>query len=84
MYQEELLNTFKVVCAVVSINGSLLPEHRINIGQRNEEVDIGKFKDKLHTLISFPVQVVGDLSVQNIWFQRRVEKLFSWENLKNG
>jgi len=83
-YQEELLNTFKVVCGVVAINGSLLPEHRKNIGQKDEDVDTKMFKEKLHSLSAFPVQLMADLSVQNIWFQRRVEKLFSWENLKNG
>ena len=84
VYQEELLNTFKLVCAVMAINGSLLPEHRKDVGQRTESVDPERFKDKFQSLIAFPVQVIGDLSVQNIWFQRRVEKLFSWENLKNG
>jgi hypothetical protein len=84
MYQEEMLNTFKLVCAVVAINDALLPEHRKDVGLKTESVDPAKFNDKLQAIIAFPVQVVGDLSVQNIWFQRRVEKLFSWENLKNG
>jgi hypothetical protein len=83
-YQEELLNTFKLVCATVAINGALLPEHRDNVGQKNEEVNKEKFKEKLQALMTFPVQLVADISVQNIWFQRRVEKLFSLENLKNG
>jgi len=84
IYQEELLSTFKMTCAIVAVNGSLLPEHRKDIGTRKEEVDAEKFKEKLHTIATFPTQIVADFSVQNIWFQRRVEKLFSWENLKNG
>jgi hypothetical protein len=83
-YIEELLNTCKLCCSVVALNGKILPEHRNNIGLRNEEVGREDFEKKLTVLLGFPVQLLADLSVQNIWFNDRVNDLFSIDNLKNG
>jgi hypothetical protein len=84
MYQEELLNTCKLVCSLVAINGSFLPDHRTNIGKREEEVDRKMFENKLFHVSSFPVHLLADLSVQAMWFSDRVNNLFSLDNLKNG
>jgi hypothetical protein len=42
------------------------------------------FENKLHHVASFPTQMLADLSLQAIWFNRRVNDLFSLDNLKNG
>ena len=84
LFIEELLNTCKLVCATFAINGAVLPEHRVNVGKREEEVDEDKFEEKMFHLSSFPVQLLADFSVQMIWFNNRVNKLLSLDNLKNG
>ena len=83
-YVEELLNTCKLVCALVSVNGALLPEHRKNVGSDKEEVDKELFQKKMFHVANLPVQLISDLSVNAIWFNERITKLFSVENLKNG
>jgi len=83
-YQNELFNTCKVVCSLVAINGKPLTEHRNKVGERGEEVDRKKFDAKLDQLIGFPVQLIADISVQLIWFNGRVNKLFDLDTLKNG
>lgn len=83
-YQNELFNTCKVVCSLVAINGKPLTEHRNKVGERGEEVDRKKFDSKLDQLIAFPVQLIADVSVQLIWFNARVNKLFDLDTLKNG
>jgi hypothetical protein len=83
-YAEEFLNTCKLVCALVAINGARLPDHRKGIGTPNEEVDKELFQKKMFHVASFPVHILADLSVQAIWFNQRVNGLFGVENLKNG
>jgi hypothetical protein len=83
-YQNELFNTCKVVCSLIAINGKPLTEHRNKVGERGEEVDRKKFDSKLDQLIGFPVQLIADISVQLIWFNARVNKLFDLDTLKNG
>jgi hypothetical protein len=84
MYVEEMFNFCKLVCTVVSINGALLPEHRLRVGELAEEVDREAFEKKMLHLRTFPVQLMADLSLQAIWFNDRVNALFSLDNLKNG
>jgi len=83
-YVEELLNTCKLACALFALNGKALPDHRKEIGTPKEEVDRDAFRNKLAILSRMPTNLLADISVQAIWFQERVQKLFSIENLKNG
>jgi hypothetical protein len=83
-YVEELLNTCKLVCSLVAINGALLPDHRKGVGTDKEEVDKELFAKKMFHVANLPVQLIADVSVNAIWFNERVTKLFSLENLKNG
>lgn len=78
-YTEEFLNTCKLVCALVAINGAFLPTH-----MKDNEVDKKLFEKKMSHVASLPTQLISDLSVQVIWFNERVTALFSLENLKNG
>ena len=81
---EELLNTCKMVCSVVAINGGLLHEHRVNVGKSNESVDQASFEKKLNQLVGFPVHIIADISVQWAWFNERVNNLFKVADIKNG
>lgn len=84
LYVEELLTTCKLTCSVFAINGAPLPDHRVDVGKRGEEVDEKKFEEKMFNIASFPVQILADFSVQMIWFNDRVNDLLSLDNLKNG
>lgn len=79
-YAEEFLNTCKLVCALVAINGAHLPSHI----DKNGDLDKKLFQKKMDHVASFPVHMIADLSVQAIWFNQRVNELFSVRNLKNG
>lgn len=81
---EELSAAFRLVCAVRSINGRLLPDHRDNVGQPDEEVNVDKFKKKLDILMGFPMHVYADMGINYNWFLDRVTALFSVDNVKNG
>lgn len=83
-YTRELHNTAKLVCSLTGINGASLPDHRNNVGKHDEEVDRKKFEVKMGHITSFPVHLIGDVSVQLIWFNARVNELFNMGNLKNG
>jgi len=83
-YMEEMFNVAKLACSLLEVNGAPLPEHRKNVGKPNEEVDEENFKLKLFHLCSFPVQFLAEMSVQGMWFNDRINDLFSVENLKNG
>jgi hypothetical protein len=84
LYVNELLSTCKLVCTLVAINGALLPDHRKDVGSSKEQVDRDMFVKKMFHVASFPTQMIADMSVQAVWFDERVSKLFSLENLKNG
>lgn len=84
LYVQELLNTCRLVCGLVSINGQYLPDHRSDVGTPTENVDREAFSTKMFHVVSFPVQLVADMSVQMMWFQDRVDKLLTMGELKNG
>ncbi len=83
-YTQELLDTCKLVCQIVAINGALLPEHRTNVGQPTEDIETEAFETKMFHIASFPIQFVADMSVQSLWFQNRVNSMFGLDALKNG
>jgi hypothetical protein len=83
-YVTELHSTFKLVCALVSVNNQRLPDHRKDVGTRQEHVDRDKFEEKMFHVASHPVQIIADFGAQCNWFNDRVNALFSVENLKNG
>jgi hypothetical protein len=83
-YVDEMFNTLKLVCSLVSLNGRVLPDHRVNPGTREEKLDKKAFEEKMFHITSLPVQILADVGVQCNWFNDRVQKLFTVENLKNG
>lgn len=78
-FTNELLNTFKMVCALVSINGARIPDHR-----NDKKADEAKFKVKMDIVAGYPTALVADISLQVIWFNERVLSLYSEDELKNG
>lgn len=84
LYIQELINTCRLVCSLVAINGAYLPDHRKDVGMPTETIIKEDFEKKFFHVASFPVQLVADMSVQSIWFQDRVDKLFTVDALKNG
>ena len=83
-YVQEVLNTCRLTCSVVALNGSLFPDHRKDVGLATEGVDKEAFERKMFHIASLPVQLVADLSIQSIWFQDRVDGLFTVDSIKNG
>jgi hypothetical protein len=84
LYVEEFLTTCKLTCSVVEINGARLPDHRKGVGTAAEEIDKEEFEKKLKILAKMPVHLIADISIQAIWFNDRVNKLFDVGALKNG
>jgi hypothetical protein len=84
LYVQELINTCRLVCSVTAINGAYLPDHRKDVGTPSEKISKEEFEKKFYYLSSLPVQLVADLSVQLMWFQDRVNKLLTLDELKNG
>lgn len=84
LYVEEFLTTCKLTCSVVEINGARLPDHRKGAGTPNEEIDREEFEKKMKILAKLPVHLIADISIQAIWFNDRVNKLFDVGALKNG
>lgn len=85
LYTQELLQTCRLTCGLVAVNDALLPEHRLNIGaHQKEDIDKDAFETKMAVILSYPVQLIADMSVQYIWFQGRVDDLLTVDDLKNG
>jgi hypothetical protein len=84
MYVQELLNMYKMTCALVSINGSPLPDHRVGVGTGEESVDETRFDHKAKLILGQATPILAEIGVQYDWFIVRVNKLFSGDNLKNG
>lgn len=84
LYTQELINTCRLCCSLVAINGAYLPDHRKDVGKLTETIIKEDFEKKLFNMVHFPVQLVADMSVQSIWFQDRIDKLFTVDALKNG
>jgi hypothetical protein len=84
LYIQELINTCRLVCGLVAVNGALLPDHRKDVGMPTEQIIKEDFERKFFNVSSFPVHIVADFSVQAMWFQDRVDKLFTVSELKNG
>jgi hypothetical protein len=84
LYLQELNATCRLTCALLAINDQVLPEHRSNIGEAEEDITPKDFERKLRIVTSYPIQLIADMSVQHAWFQNRVEQLFTLDELKNG
>ena len=71
-YMLDKFSLYNLTLGIVSINNMALPTH-LNDKKRFDE---GLFLKKYETLMRFPVQLLGDMAVQYMWFDQRVRKLF--------
>lgn len=81
-YMLDKFSLYNLTLGVVSINNMALPTH-LNDKKRFDET---AFLKKYEMLMRFPVQLLGDMAVQYMWFDQRVRRLFvkSAEELKNS
>jgi hypothetical protein len=82
-YVQELINTCRLACSLVAVNGAFLPDHRPS-SRDSTKIVKEDFEKKLWHISSYPVQLTADFSIQNIWFQERVTDLLTLDELKNG
>lgn len=83
-YSQQMFNTCKLVCAVVGINGGLLPDHRVGVGTYDEQPDKKLFTHKLNILCHMATVLLADMGIQYDWFNDRVARFFTFTRLKNG
>jgi hypothetical protein len=74
------LAIYNVALDIVSINGNPLTNHLNTDGTINED----GFKKKVAALERMPAVVVGDLATNDAWFNERLQKLVTEDNIKNG
>jgi hypothetical protein len=79
-YLLEKFSLAQLTCALVSINGKPLPEHRDKDGSPDEKL----FRDKLKTITKKSAYIVADLMINYAWFDLRVRRLLNPDDLKNG
>jgi hypothetical protein len=79
-YLLEKFSLAQLTCALVSINGKPLPDHRDKDGSPDEKL----FRDKLKTITKKSAYIVADLMINYAWFDLRVRRLLNPDDLKNG
>jgi hypothetical protein len=81
-YMLDKFSLYNLALGIVSINNMALPTH-LNDKKRFDET---MFLKKYEVMMRFPVQLLGDMAVQYMWFDQRVRRLFvrSAEELKNS
>ncbi len=79
-YLLEKYNICLLACALLSINDSLLPDHRDQNGSPDEKL----FEAKLKGIFKKSGYIVADLGINYTWFDIRVRKLITADGLKNG
>jgi len=77
----ERYGLMQTVASVVKINGTQLPRH---VDQQSEEFDEKVFLQKYTLFSKYPTPLIHALGTHAFWFDSRVRKLFTTENLKNG
>lgn len=84
-YVQEMIGLYRATCSLVSINGNVLPDHRVHIGDMlQEDVDEKKFEHKLKIMKRLALPILIEIGIQYDWLVERVNKLLSIEALKNG
>lgn len=81
--EQYMLDKFSIMSVAVgirAINKKLLPDHRDNNGDFNEDL----FRKKFSLVVKYPFHMIASLGVNFFWFDIRVRKLFVAEKVKNG
>jgi hypothetical protein len=79
-YILEKYTILQLTCALVSINGKMLPDHRDKDGYPDEKA----FIEKLKIVTRKSGYIVADLSLNYYWFDLRVRRLINPDALGNG
>jgi len=73
------MTLMNLTCGLYSLNNKTLASHLDKEGN----FDPALFDVKFKSIIKYPMQVLADLAVNYIWFDRRVRELISVETLKD-
>ena len=79
----ERFGLMQTVAAIVSISGNAFPSHMRREGARlvfDEEI----FLTKYYQVSSYAAPLIHALGTHAFWFDQRVRKMFTSDNLKNG
>lgn len=81
-YMLDKFTLMQLALGLVAINGRELPTHL----DGNKKFDEAKFLEKFEKVVRFPIQFLGDLGINYMWFDRRVRELFVGQTdaLKNS
>ncbi len=79
-YALERYSLCMLCCSLMSINSEKFPDHRDMNGEPDEKM----FEIKMKSLVRKSAYIVADLGVQYQWFDIRVRKLMSPDDLGNG
>ena len=80
-YVSDLISFYSLTCGLYAINGEPLPDHFNSKKEFDKELFLKKFS-KIRT---FPLAMIGSLSVNYAWFEDRARGLFyDVDAVKNG
>lgn len=68
-----------LTCGLFAINGKPLPDHLDD--NRNPKEDL--FQKKMDAVLKYPLILVADMSANFQWFEERVQKLLSLDQIKD-
>lgn len=77
-YILDLYSLMSLAAGIFSLNGKEYPSHINKEGDPDEKL----FREKLKIVGRHPLAMLADLSVNFIWFGKRVQKLFVADNIK--
>lgn len=77
-YILDMFTVMNLTAGLYSMNKSVFPNHLDREGEVNETAFDVKFK----TIVKLPRPILADLSVNYIWFSRRLEKLLVVDQIK--
>ncbi len=76
-YMLDMFSLMNLVIGLHSLNGREFPTHL-----KDGEPDEALFRAKLKIVARMPMALLADLSVNYVWFNKRVQKLFVADNVK--
>lgn len=77
-YILNLYSLMDLTLGLYALNGRVLPSHLDKDGNPDEDL----FKTKLRTVRKLPLAMLIDLSVNYVWFGKRLQKLFVVDEIK--
>lgn len=73
------MSLMNLACGLYALNGKPLSTHQ----DKDGDFSVDLFTAKLNSIQKYPLQVLADLCVNYIWFDRRVRDLLSFEDIKD-